>query len=265
MGLMNKAEEETMNQKKLEGKVAIITGGGTGLGRSITLAFAEEGASVVVVARNLTEIEAVAQEASSLKVKALPIRADVSKKKEVEEMVRKTLSEFERIDILMNNAGVGGPTDFVTEIKEEDWDSTIDINLKGTFLCVQGVVPQMIKQKSGNIINMSSGSGVKKKEDSFIAPTRSLVYNVSKAGVEMLTIALAVQLNPYHINVNALRPGPTDTRIHAKTPAEKRAKMRKPDDIKKVAVFLASQGPMGMTGESIDASSWEETYLIRST
>ena len=81
----------------------------------------------------------------------------------------------------------------------------------------------------------------------------------------MLTIALAVQLNQFNINVNALRPGPTDTRIHLKTPAEKRAKMRKPDEIKKVAVFLASQSPTGMTGESIDASSWEKTYFSRAT
>ena len=254
-----------MDQKKLQGKVAIITGGGIGIGRSITLAFAEEGANVVVVSRNQSEIEAVAREASVFKVKALPIRTDVSRKREVEQMVTKTLSEFERIDILMNNAGVAGPTDFITQIKEEDWDSTIDINLKGTFLCVQAVVPKMIKQKSGNIINMSSGSGVKKKEDSFLSPTRSLVYNVSKAGVEMFTIALAVQLNQFNINVNALRPGPTDTRIHMNTPPEKKAKMRKPDDIKKVAVFLASQGPMGMTGESIDASTWEKVYLNRRT
>ncbi len=252
-----------MNQKKLQGKVAIITGGGAGIGRSIALAFAEEGANVVVVSRNQSEIDAVAREAATFKVKSLSVRTDVSKKREVEEMVKKTLSEFERIDILMNNAGVGGPTDFITEIKEEDWDSTIDINLKGTFLCAQAVVPQMMKQKSGNIINTSSGSGVKKKEDSFLSPTRSLVYNVSKAGVEMFTIALSVQLNQFNINVNALRPGPTDTRIHMKTPAEKRAKMRRPDDIKKVAVFLASQGPAGITGESIDASTWEKIYLHR--
>jgi len=179
-----------MSQNKLKGKVAIITGGGMGIGRSITLAFAEEGANVVVVSRNQSEIDAVAKEAAAFKVRTLSIRTDVSQRKEVEEMVKKTLSEFERIDILMNNAAVAGPTDFITQIKEEDWDSTININLKGMFLCAQAVVPQMIKQKTGNIINMSSGSGVKKKEDSFISPTRSLVYNVSKAGVEMFTLLL---------------------------------------------------------------------------
>ncbi len=252
-----------MNQKKLQGKVAIITGSGTGIGRSIALAFAEEGANVVVVSRHQPEIEAVAKAAEAFKAKALSIQTDVSDKREVEEMVKKTLSEFERIDILMNNAGVGGPTDFIAEIREEDWDRTIDINLKGTFLCVQAVVPQMVRQKGGNIINMSSGSGVKKKEDSFISPTRSLVYNVSKAGVEMLTIALAVQLNQFNINVNALRPGPTDTRFHMSAPPDRRAKMRKPDDIKKVAVFLAGQGAMGITGESIDAFAWEKIYLDR--
>jgi NAD(P)-dependent dehydrogenase (short-subunit alcohol dehydrogenase family) len=254
-----------MNQNKLKGKVAIITGGGTGIGRSITLAFAEEGANVVVVSRNQSEIDAVAKEAAAFKVRTLSIRTDVSQRKEVEEMVKKTLSEFERIDILMNNAAVAGPTDFITQIKEEDWDSTININLKGMFLCAQAVVPQMIKQKSGNIINMSSGSGVKKKEDSFISPTRSLVYNVSKAGVEMFTIALAVQLNKFNINVNTLRPGTTDTRVHLSKSPEMRAKMRRPDDIKKVAVFLASQGPMDITGESIDAPTWGKIYLNRGT
>ena len=254
-----------MSQNKLKGKVAIITGGGTGIGRSITLAFAEEGANVVVVSRNQSEIDAVVKEAAAFKVRTLSIRTDVSQRKEVEEMVKKTLSEFERIDILMNNAAVAGPTDFITQIKEEDWDSTININLKGMFLCAQAVVPQMIKQKSGNIINMSSGSGVKKKEDSFISPTRSLVYNVSKAGVEMFTIALAVQLNKFNINVNTLRPGTTDTRVHLSKPPEVRAKMRRPDDIKKVAVFLASQGPMDLTGESIDAPTWGNIYLNRGT
>jgi 3-oxoacyl-[acyl-carrier protein] reductase len=121
----------------------------------------------------------------------------------------------------------------------------------------------MMRQKSGNIITMSSGAGRRTKEISFASPTRSLVYSVTKFGVEGFTLALASQVNKFHINVNALRPGPTDTRAHAGASPEKKATLRKPDQIKKVAVFLASQGPMGITGESLDAAAWDAIYLKR--
>lgn len=252
-----------MTLKKLNEKVAIITGAGLGIGRSIALAFAEEGANVVVVSRNQSDIDKVAKEAANFKVNTLAIKADVSLEKEVEDMVKRTLEEFKRIDVLVNNAGVPGPTEFITQIKEEDWNHTININLKGVFLCSKAVLPQMMKQKGGNIINVSSGAGTKKKEDSFLSPTRSIVYSVSKFGVEGFTLALAAQVNKFNINVNALRPGPTDTRLHLASPPEKRAQLRKPDQNKKVAVFLASQGPMGITGESIDSATWEKIYLNR--
>ncbi len=102
---------------------------------------------------------------------------------------------------------------------------------------------------------------MKRKDDSFLSPTRNLAYNVSKAGVEMFTIGLAVQLNRFKINVNALRPGPTDTRFHWDSPPEKKIHLRKPDDVRKLAVFLAAQGPEGITGESFDVAVWEKIYL----
>ena len=252
-----------MTLKKLDGKVAIVTGASHGIGRSIALALAEQGANVVVVSRNQSEADAVAKEATNLKVRSLALKVDVSQEKEVEEMVKKTISVFKRIDILVNNAGVPGPTDFIAQIKPEDWDYTMNVNLKGIFLCSKAVLPEMIKQNGGNIINISSGAGVRTKEESFLSPTRSLVYSVSKFGVEGFTLALSAQVNKYKINVNALRPGPTDTRFHASAPPEKRATMRKPDDIKPLAVFLAGQGPMGITGESIDLAAWEKIYLNR--
>jgi 3-oxoacyl-[acyl-carrier protein] reductase len=248
---------------KLAGKVAIVTGAGRGIGRSIVLAFAEEGANIVAIARNEQEIDTVSREASAYGVSALSIKTDVSQQEEVDEMVGKVLAEYGRIDILVNNAAVPGPTDFISLMKLEDWEQTIDINLKGVFLCSRAVVPQMIKQSSGNIINISSGAGKKLKEDSFISPTRSMVYSVSKAGVESFTLALAEQVSKFNINVNALRPGPTDTQIHSGSPPEKRARMRRPDDIRNVAVFMACQGPLGITGESIDAATWEKIYLKR--
>lgn len=152
-----------MTLKLLKGKVAIITGAGKGIGRSIALALAEEGANVVVVSRNQSEIDTVAKETADFKVDSLAIKTDVSQEEEVEEMAQKTLAEFKRIDILVNNAGVPGPIDFITQIKVEDWDNTININLKGIFICSRAVLPQMIKQKKGNIINISSGAGMKRE------------------------------------------------------------------------------------------------------
>ncbi len=253
-----------MHVGKLEGKVAIVTGAGRGIGRSIALAFAEEGANIVAVARNVEEIDAVSREASAYRVGCLSIKTDVSRQEQIDEMIGKVLTAYGRIDILVNNAAVPGPTDFISQIKTGEWEETIDINLKGVFLCSRAVVPQMIKQGCGNIINVSSGAGKKMKEDSFLSPTRSIAYSVSKAGVESFTMALAAQVSKFNINVNALRPGPTDTQIHIGSPPERRARMRRPGDIKKVAVFMACQGPLGITGESIDAAAWEKIYLDRS-
>ncbi len=252
-----------MNSKKLNGKVAIVTGAGRGMGRSIALALAEEGAKVVVVSRNQSEIDAVAAEVRKLKVESLAIRADVSKEEEVEAFVKKTIAGFKRIDILFNNAAILGPTGFVTQTKVEDWENAIDINLNGVFLCSRAVLPQMMKQKEGNIINVSSGAGKKTLENSFLSPTDHIVYSVSKFGVEGFTLALANQVNRFRINVNAIRPGWTDTTFNPNPPPEKRPTMRKADDIKRVAVFLAGQGPMGITGMSIDAETWEKIYLSR--
>ncbi|MFC1816851.1 SDR family oxidoreductase, partial [Thermodesulfobacteriota bacterium] len=108
-----------------------------------------------------------------------------------------------------------------------------------------------------------SGAGKRDKEKSMISQTRSLVYSVSKFGVEGFTTALASQVNKFNINVNAIRPGATYTRFHDSAPLEKKAKMRKPENIKHLALFLAAQGPMGITGESIDINSWEKTYADR--
>ncbi len=253
-----------MASKKLEGKTAIVTGAGMGIGRSIALSFAEEGANTVVISRTQADIDNVVREVSKYNAGSLGVKADVSIEGQVEEMVRRTLETFGRIDILVNNAVAHGPTNFITQINVKDWDHTLEVNLRGVFLCSKAVLPTMMKQKSGNIINMSSGAGRRTKEISFASPTRSLVYSVTKFGVEGFTLALAGQVNKFNINVNALRPGPTDTRAHAGASPEKKATLRKPDEIKKVAVFLASQSPMGITGESLDATTWDTIYLNRS-
>ena len=252
-----------MASKKLSGKVAIITGAGRGIGRSIALAFAEEGANLVLVSRNQSEIDRVADETAALGVDALAIRTDVSKESEVTAMVEKALARFHSIDILVNDAGVTGLHGLFTEIKTEEWDNMMNINVRGVFLCCRAVVPAMIKQREGNIINLSSGAGTKRRDDSFLSPTTSIAYSVSKFAVEGFTLALAAHLNRFNINVNAIRPGPTDTRMHASASPEMKARLRKPEQIRGVALFLATQGPMGITGESIDAAAWDKIYLDR--
>jgi 3-oxoacyl-[acyl-carrier protein] reductase len=164
----------------------------------------------------------------------------------------------------MNNAGISGPKDFITDIQTKDWDLVLNTNLKAVFLCCREVLPQMIKQKDGNIINMTSGAGSRSRDQTFLTPTRSLVYSVSKFGLEGFTRALASQVNRFNINVNALGPSPTDTKgQHKDGPAWKQGIIRQPDDIKKVAVFLACQGRLGITGESIYAPTWDKIYLSR--
>jgi NAD(P)-dependent dehydrogenase (short-subunit alcohol dehydrogenase family) len=250
-----------MNANQLREKTAIVTGGGRGIGRAIALALAGQGANVVVVSRTQAEIDDVATEVKNLGVGSLAVPADVTQPVEVDLLVEKTITAFGNIDILFNNAGIHGPSGFITQMKVEEWEQTIDTNLKGLFLCSKAVLPHMISRNGGNIINISSGAGRKRIEDSFLSPAGSLVYSVSKFGVEGFTLALAAQVSPYRINVNALRPGWTDTAFHSEPVLNR--KMRRPSDIGQAAVFLAGQGPLGVTGMSIDAETWEKIYLSR--
>jgi NAD(P)-dependent dehydrogenase (short-subunit alcohol dehydrogenase family) len=168
-------------------------------------------------------------------------------------MVEQALKAFGKIDILVNNAGVSGPHGLLTEISKEAWDEVININVTGVFLCCRAVLRDMLKRGVGNIINISSGAG----RTGGIIGIRSLPYNVSKFGVEGITYALGRQMKPYGICVNAIRPGIIDTDFHQDSSPEWKAKMRQPDDIKPLALFLALQTVDTMTGESVELSEWE--------
>jgi len=244
------------NEKQLKDKVAIITGGSKGIGRSIAMAYAEHGANLVICGRNEPLLEEVSREAAALGVSTLPVRADVSVEADVENMVAQALKEFGRVDILVNNAGIPGPTVLITEINKADWDMVMSTNVTGVFLCSRAVLRHMMERGKGNIVNISSGAGKS------VRVVRSLSYNVSKFAVEGLTAATAVQMKPYGICVNALRPGMIDTDFHLDTPEEWRAKMppmSQPDVVKELAVFLALQMVETMTGESIDLAEWEKS------
>ncbi len=243
------------NKQKLKGKVAIVTGGGKGIGRSIVLAFAAEGANLVVCGRTFSLLERVSQEARKMGASIIPVQTDVSVVPEVENMVEQTLKAFGKIDILVNNAGIPGPLGLMTDISKEAWDEVININLTGMFLCSRAVLRHMIKRRKGNIINISSGAGRRGS----INRIRSLPYNVAKFGVEGLTYALALQMKPYGICVNALRPGIVDTDFHKESPPEWKVRMRQPDEVKELAVFLALQTVDTMPGESVDLREWESS------
>jgi len=241
-----------MNERRLDGKVAIVTGSSRGIGKAIAERFAAEGAKVTVNwAGRERDAKAVVDGINSRGGEALSIGADVSSSADVKKLVRATVDRFGRIDILVNNAGVmvGKP---VLETTEEDWDRTIDVNLKGAYLCSKEVAPIMLGQEAGKIIMMSSNSGLYHP-----SAMRFTEYVVSKAGLNGLTKALALAWGP-DITVNAICPGwiKTDMVEGTDPEVEKRilgetalGRWGTPDEIAGAALFLASKDADFITGE----------------
>jgi len=241
-----------MSDKRLEGKVAIVTGSSRGIGRAIAERFAAEGANVTVnwVGRE-REAQSVVDTIKKGGGDAFAVRADVSSSADVKALVRATVDRFGRVDILVNNAGVMY-TKAVLDTTEEEWDRTIDINLKGAYLCAKEVAPIMLSQESGTIIMMSSNSGLYHP-----SAMRFTEYVTSKAGMNGLTKALALALGP-HITVNAICPGWIKTEMVEDTDpvVEQRildeTALRRwgtTDDVSGAAVFLASKDAAFITGE----------------
>ncbi len=193
---------------KLDGKVVIVTGGARGIGRGIALASAKEGADIVIADITVEAAEKTADKIRGVDRKALVIKTDVTKSNEVEEMVKKTLEKFGKIDVLVNNAGtcVPGRLEALTqiqsplEIEEDDWNITFDTNLKGVFLCCKYVIPHMRNQRGGKIINISSSAGT------MMGNTLIPFYAASKAAVINYTGSLAIILADYGITANAICP-----------------------------------------------------------
>lgn len=242
----------------LEGKITLVTGAKRGLGKGIALAFAEAGADVAVCDNVIEdgELVGVAEEVKKFS-RSLAIQADVTNKSDADNLVKKVVDEFGRIHILVNAAGVlgSGP---VIENSEQAWDSVLDTNLKGTFLCSQAVSKIMIDQRMGNVINMASVAGFR----------GGTTYSISKAGVVMLTRAVARNLAPYNIRVNAIAPYVTRTEKEAaRTMSESfwsdsdaiaRAETMVPmgrlgevADIAGAALFLASEAANFVTGHTL--------------
>ncbi len=239
---------------RLQDRIALVTGAGSGNGRAIAIGMAREGAHVVIADINQLGSEATAQEITALGRKTLALKTDVSKVTDIEAMVKAVMDQFGRIDILVNNAGVITRQPML-EVTEETWDRILDINLKGVFFCTQAVARVMVRQGKGKIINMASIAGVR-------AEPRRVHYNTSKAGVIMLTKSTAVELAPYHINVNAIGPGLIETPMTRDLVADlSQAKywqenipwgrIGQPEDLVGAAIFLASDDAAYITGVTI--------------
>ncbi len=238
----------------LKDKVAIITGAKQGMGKAHAKTLAQAGAKVVVSDISLEDCEKVAQEIGE---QAIAIKCDISKKEEVQGMVKKTIEKWGRIDILVNNAGIADFKDFL-EMTEEDWDKTIDINLKGYFLCSQAVSKIMAEQKSGVIVNIGS---IAMGQVGVGFP--NLVHYVSsKGGIAGMTEALAIDLAPYNIRVNAIAPGVIETPMidpiksdqdsfEATTQRILLKRVGKAQEIANVVLFLSSDLSSYMTGAVI--------------
>jgi citronellol/citronellal dehydrogenase len=237
----------------LKGKVAIVTGASRGIGKSIAVGFAKGGADVVVAARTELEnkdlpgtIYQTAEEIKSLGREALPLRCDVTDEKNVSDMVQKTIDKFGHIDVLVNNAGVAFYR-HVLETPLKRWELVIRVNLTGAFLCSKAVLPQMIKQNGGSIINISSLAADEKDEGT--VPT-GLAYAVSKAGLDRFTWGLATEVGKHNIAVNTLKPYvvvDTDGMRFWQPDADK-SLWQSPDLMVKAAIFLAAQDSRGVTG-----------------
>jgi 3-oxoacyl-[acyl-carrier protein] reductase len=237
---------------RLSGRVAIVTGASRGIGYAIAKRFSQEGA-VVVINYNTSRAGAakLLREIRKHGGRGMVVKADVSNSEEVEAMVKKTLRKYGRVDILVNNAGVMFPVTFL-DASDDVWDRTIDVNLKGAYLCSKAVAPAMLKQKRGKIINISSNSGLYHP-----SAMRFVEYVVSKAGMNGLTKALALKLGP-HVNVNAVCPGWIKTDMVAATdPEVERAILSEtalkrygtPEEVASAALYLASEESDFVAGE----------------
>lgn len=189
---------------RLKDKVAIVTGGGRGIGKAIALAFASEGAKVVVVARTLPKLEETVEEIESKGGRAKAIQTDVTDEKQVQQMVAKTLDDYGQIDILVNNSGISGPTARVVDLKLEDWSEVLAIDLTGSMLCSREVLKHMIPRRSGVIISIASEGG-RGGDGRAGYPMRS-PYCCAKMGIIGLTETLAVEVGEYNIRANCISP-----------------------------------------------------------
>jgi len=227
----------------LKDKVALVTGGGRGIGKAVALAYAREGVKLVLCARTASEVEQTAGEIRGLGTECLGIVCDVSLEDSVAMLLKDLENQFGRVDILVNNAGVMTRPVSLVELEVRKWDYTLAVNLRGTFLVTRTILPLMLRQKIGSIINVSSTIGRG-------AYANFAAYAVSKWGVEGLTQTLAAEVKSHNIRVNSVDPGYVATKLTGYAGS-------RPESVTEVFVFLASDESRGITGRRFSSSNWK--------
>jgi 3-oxoacyl-[acyl-carrier protein] reductase len=248
-----------MGELRFDGKVAVVTGASRGIGKATALALAKEGCTVVVnYDRSQDKAHEVVEAIKAVKARAIAVRCDVSIRKEVETMFKTTVDDFGKVDILVNNAGIGVMAP-ILETTDELWDRTLDVNLKGAFLCTQVAAKYMMQRRYGKIVNISSNSGFG------VACWGETAYAASKAGVIQLTKSAAFELGQYGINVNCVAPGFVDTDmsrggmtdqeyaevLEAKKKISSLGISGKPEDVANAVLFFASEDSRFITGKTL--------------
>lgn len=243
---------------KTDNRVAFVTGGGRGIGKALALGFGREGYRVVVASTTRSRNQAVADLLRERGGEALPLEVDVSDEQAVNRAISTAVDRFGRIDVLINNAGLKGgfvPPDErkLTALSLPIWQRMLQVNVTGAFLCARECAIRMIAQRGGTIINITSGAGQSGTNGS---------YSISKAALNMMNKALALELQEHNISVNALAPGATDVRERdpSKPNSEPRPNMLRPETSLPVSLYLAAQDPIEVTGEIIDVLAWNEAH-----
>jgi 3-oxoacyl-[acyl-carrier protein] reductase len=238
-----------------EQKIALITGAGQGMGKAVAFTLAQQGAQIAINDRNKDAAEETVSELQKLGFNAIAVPADVTQKNDVQHMIQKTMGHFGTLHILINNAGILYPTK-VIDIPEDEWDRVIDVNLKGTFLCSQAVLPTLQKNNWGRIVNFSSTAGKN------ISTVGGAHYTAAKAGILGFTRHLAKEVATHNITVNAVCPGLIDTDMVRNTIAPDRqqayansfpiSRLGKPEEVADLVAFLCSDKAAYITGASLD-------------
>jgi len=252
---------------KFKNKVALVVGGATGMGRATVLQFAEEGAKVMVADRNRMGMEQTLSMAREISPDVDSVAVDVSKWDQVKNMVEATMKRYGRLDIQVNLAAILMLTPPLAEVEERDWNLIMDTNLKGVFLCCKAAIPAMVRGGGGSIINISSSAGLD-------AWTRSIPYNISKAGVIHLTTVAAGQYTAKGVRINCIVPGPVDTpqargssqsteAIEALSSHHPMGRIGRPEDIANAILFLASDEASFISGSTLIVDGGSRTAYRR--